>query len=69
MDALLDKLGVATTDEDKKAVLAQIQERANETVPWQVWGNVAALDVWNQNVHGLEQSLDGIVLFDGAWKS
>ena len=69
MDALLDKLGVATTDDDKKAVLAQIQERANETVPWQVWGNVAALDVWNQNVHGLEQSLDGIVLFDGAWKS
>lgn len=26
MDALLDKLGVATTDEDKKAVLAQIQD-------------------------------------------
>ncbi|MDI9919289.1 ABC transporter substrate-binding protein, partial [Rhodococcus sp. IEGM 1379] len=69
MDTLLDQLGVATTDEDKKAVLAKIQERANETVPWQVWGNVPTFDVWNKNVHGLKQSIDGIMLFDEVWKS
>lgn len=69
MDALLEKLGVATTDDAKKDVLVEIQKRANETVPWQVWGNVPTLDVWNDNVHGLQQSLDGIMLFDEAWKS
>ncbi|PBC43749.1 ABC transporter substrate-binding protein [Rhodococcus sp. ACPA4] len=69
MDVLLDQLGVATNDEDKKAVLAKIQERATETVPWIVWGNVPTLDVWNTNVHGLKQSIDGIMLFDSVWKS
>ncbi|OYD66903.1 ABC transporter substrate-binding protein [Rhodococcus sp. OK302] len=69
MDVLLDQLGVATTDEDKKAVLAKIQERANETVPWQVWGNVPNFDVWNKNVHGLQQSIDSIMLFDEVWKN
>ncbi|MDI9918755.1 ABC transporter substrate-binding protein [Rhodococcus sp. IEGM 1379] len=69
MDVLLDQLGVATNNEDKKAVLAKIQERATETVPWLVWGNVPTLDVWNKNVHGLKQSIDGIMLFDEVWKS
>ncbi|TQF73997.1 ABC transporter substrate-binding protein [Rhodococcus spelaei] len=68
-DALLDKLGTAVTDTDKKAVLAQIQERANVTVPWQVWGNVPNIDVWAKNVNGIKQSVDGIMLFDTAWKS
>ena len=68
MDQLLDELGVAISDDDKKAVLVKIQERANETLPWQVWGTGPALDVWNQNVHGLQPSLDGILLFDEAWK-
>jgi peptide/nickel transport system substrate-binding protein len=68
MDQLLDELGVAISDDDKKAVLVKIQERANETLPWQVWGTGPALDVWNQNVHGLQPSLDGILLFDEVWK-
>ncbi|NRI67033.1 ABC transporter substrate-binding protein [Rhodococcus sp. MS16] len=68
MDVLLDELGVATTDEDKKTVLAEIQQRATDTVPWQIWGNVPTLDVWNKNVHGLQQSIDGIMFFDEAWK-
>ncbi|MDV8070803.1 ABC transporter substrate-binding protein [Rhodococcus sp. IEGM 1366] len=69
MDTLLDQLGVATNDDDKKTALAKIQERATETVPWLVWGNVPTFDVWNTNVHGLKQSIDGIMLFDGVWKS
>ena len=69
MDTLIDQLGVATTDADKKAVLAKIQERTNETVPWQVWGNVPQIDVWNENVHGVKLNIDGIVLFDEVWKN
>ena len=69
MDKLLDELGVATSDEDKKAVLARIQMRANATVPWQVWGTVPNLAVWNRNVHGLDLSIDNIVLFNHAWKN
>ncbi|MFE4498420.1 ABC transporter substrate-binding protein [Rhodococcus sp. NPDC056743] len=69
MDTLIDQLGVSTTDADKKAVLAKIQERANETVPWQVWGNVPQIDVWNENVHGVKLNIDGMVLFDEVWKN
>lgn len=69
MDTLLDQLGVAITDEDKKSVLARIQQRANETLPWQVWGNTPTFDVWNQNVHGLKVTIDGILLFDESWKN
>ncbi|WP_336883307.1 ABC transporter substrate-binding protein [Rhodococcus globerulus] len=68
MDSLLDKLGAATTDHEKKAVLAQIQERVNETVPWQTYGVVPILNVWGKNVHGVQQSMDGIMLFDSTWK-
>lgn len=69
MDGLLDELGVATSDDAKRSVLARIQERANATLPWQVWGNVPTLDVWNADVHGLKLNVDGIILFDDAWKS
>ncbi len=39
IDSLLDQLGVATSTDAKIEVLAKIQERANEVVPWQVYGN------------------------------
>ncbi|ANQ71297.1 ABC transporter substrate-binding protein [Rhodococcus erythropolis] len=69
MDSLLDQLGVATSTDSKIEVLAKIQERANEVVPWQVYGNTPWLGVWGQNVHGIQQSLDGIMFFDKAWKN
>lgn len=69
MDSLLDQLGVATTDDAKKDVLAKIQERANEVVPWQIYGITPWLSVSAKNVHGLERSLDGITFFDKAWKN
>ncbi|MDI9918900.1 ABC transporter substrate-binding protein [Rhodococcus sp. IEGM 1379] len=67
-DTLLDQLGATTNDVDKKAVLAKIQERANVTVPWQVYGNTPWLSVWAKNVHGVQQSIDGIMFFNDAWK-
>ena len=69
IDSLLDQLGVATSTDAKIEVLAKIQERANEVVPWQVYGNTPWLGVWGQNVHGIQQSLDGIMFFDKAWKN
>ena len=69
MDTLLDELGVATSDDAKKEVLAKIQARATEVVPWQILGNTPWLGVWAKNVHGVQQSIDGIMFFDEAWKT
>jgi peptide/nickel transport system substrate-binding protein len=69
MDTLLDQLGVATSDDAKKDVLAKIQARATEVVPWQILGNTPWFGVWAKNVHGVQQSMDGIMFFDEAWKT
>ncbi|MCJ0905485.1 ABC transporter substrate-binding protein [Rhodococcus sp. ARC_M6] len=69
MDVLLDELGVATSNDAKTAVLTKIQERATQVVPWQILGNSPWLGVWGENVHGIQQSLDGIMFFDQAWKT
>jgi peptide/nickel transport system substrate-binding protein len=38
-------------------------------VPWQILGNTPWLGVWAKNVHGVQQSIDGIMFFDEAWKT
>ncbi len=67
MDSLLDELGTATDDAAKKDVLTRIQQRMNETLPWQPWGASPNLDVWRGNVHGIKVTFDEIMLFDEAW--
>ena len=66
-DALLEELLVAEGDEDKQQIIDRIQERVTETVPYLVWAPAQVRLVWSEKVHGMDRSLDGIVLLDQAW--
>lgn len=65
-DELLDKLGVAVKDEEKRSALADISARLYETSPLLIWGANPALNVWAKNVHGVSLSLDRMMFFDQA---
>lgn len=67
MDDLLTEVQTAPDDDAKKQAIAEVQERANETIPYAVWGPAKVLTVWNENVHGVKRSADNIFLLDGAW--
>ncbi|HLR43607.1 MAG TPA: ABC transporter substrate-binding protein, partial [Brevibacterium sp.] len=67
MDELLTDVRTSTGEDAKKEAIAQVQERANETIPYAVWGPAKVLTVWNDEVHGARRSADNIVLFDSAW--
>jgi len=67
MDALLAKVQAATTDEAKKAVLADLQKLVNDTVPFVTVGATATFIPWQKNVHGVKPTLDGVILFDKVW--
>ncbi|WP_182358555.1 ABC transporter substrate-binding protein [Tomitella gaofuii] len=67
VDALLERIKTAPTDDATRAALADLQTAVNEKVPFLAWGSVATLIAWNKQVHGIKPSLDTIVLFDKAW--
>ncbi len=67
MDELLTDVQTATDDDAKKAAIAQVQDRANETIPYAVWGSAKVLTVWDDDVHGVKRSADNIFLLDSAW--
>ncbi|WP_305093584.1 ABC transporter substrate-binding protein [Prescottella sp. R16] len=67
MDTLLAAVKSATTADAKKDAIAQVQARANETVPYAVWGASKVFTAWDNNVHGVKRSADNIILFDETW--
>lgn len=67
MDALLVEVKSATTDDAKKAAIAKVQARANETIPYAVWGPSKVFTVWGNDVHGVKRTADNILLLDQAW--
>ncbi|MCL2533484.1 MAG: ABC transporter substrate-binding protein [Nocardiaceae bacterium] len=67
MDALLVDVKTATTDDAKKDAIAKVQARANETIPYAVWGPSKVFVAWDGDIHGVKRSVDNIVLLDQAW--
>ncbi|WP_024793930.1 ABC transporter substrate-binding protein [Tomitella biformata] len=67
MDAALEELQTATTDDAKRAAIAKIQTVVNEEVPFLSWGAQATFITWQDDVHGVKPSLDTVILFDKAW--
>lgn len=47
--------------------LSGVQTLVNETAPILTLGALATFVPWHQNVHGIQPSLDMILLFDKAW--
>lgn len=67
MDQLLSNVQNATTDDAKREAISEIQQRANETVPFVSWGPVKSFIVWDSEVRGVKRNLDSIILFDTVW--
>lgn len=69
MDQLIRGVQTALTDDEKNAALSQVQQRMNDTIPYAVLGPMSALTAWNDNVHGVERTVDNVWLFGTAWLS
>jgi peptide/nickel transport system substrate-binding protein len=67
MDAVLDDLKVATTDDERTDAYRQIAELWIEGVPAVNLGALPERIAWNDNVHGLRSISSGAVVFDEAW--
>ncbi len=69
MDALIEEFRSTATDDDARAVMGEIQQRWNDTVPSVPIGALPSLWAWQKNVHGVEPTATGIMLLGDAWKS
>lgn len=67
MDALLDELAAADTDEETIEAIGRIQELMNTDVPGSVWSHNPELLAWTEDVHGIQPTVNAMLLFTGAW--
>jgi ABC-type oligopeptide transport system substrate-binding subunit len=67
MDAVLDDLKVADTDDERADAYRQIAEMWIENVPAINLGSLPERIAWNDNVYGLRSISSGAVVFDEAW--
>lgn len=67
IDASLDAVMTADSDDSKRAALANVQQVFNDEVPILVWGAGANYVPWQDNVFGVKPSLDSIMLLDKVW--
>jgi len=68
MDALLGKVLSAPDQDAKKAAVNDIQTLVNTDQPFVPWGAGTNFVAWSENVYRANPSVDGIVLFDKAFK-
>ena len=70
MDALLSQLQTTAADSDaRRELLEELQGLVNETVPFVTLGAAPTFTLWAAGVHGIEPSMDSIMLFGKAWLS
>ncbi|ORL37006.1 ABC transporter substrate-binding protein [Prescottella equi] len=67
VDASLDAVMAADSDDAKRAALANVQQVFDDEVPILVWGAGANFVPWQDNVFGVKPSLDSIMLLDKVW--
>lgn len=65
---LIDKLWAATTDEEKKPLMAEVQTLWNETMPGVTTSALAKYIAWDTSIHGIQPTIDDIVLLGDAWR-
>lgn len=67
MDGLLLDVQTARSEDEKRDVLARIQQRVIETAPFATIGAGRAFVAMGETARGVQPSQDGIMLFDEAW--
>lgn len=66
-DSLIDEFQGAATEDDQKAIMSKIQEVWNEQVPALAHGPTPEFLMFGDNVHGVVDSTNSMVLLDDAW--
>ncbi|MFE5646354.1 ABC transporter substrate-binding protein [Rhodococcus sp. NPDC056516] len=69
MDALITAVQTAPSDDAVRDAISKVQEYANVTVPYVIWGPASVLTAWDGNIHGVERNITDIMFFDEAWMS
>jgi peptide/nickel transport system substrate-binding protein len=67
MDAAIDALRVATTDEQKTAALAKVSELYVRDAPFMIMTTQEQTVVASPQLHGMRQNSAGTVVLDKAW--
>lgn len=68
MDALLGKVLSAPDDTAKRAAIVDIQKLVNTDQPFLSWGAGVNYVAWSEKVYRANPTVDGIILFDKAFK-
>ena len=69
MDAMITAVQTASTDDAVREAISKVQEYANATVPYVIWGPASVLTAWDGNVHGVVRNITDIMFLGGAWIS
>lgn len=67
MDALLEELQGASTDDDRQRLFDELQTLVNEEVPLVSAGAAAELVAWDNDVHGVVGTTTSMWFLDKAW--
>lgn len=67
VDAMLGDVLAAPDVDAKRAAINSIQEYMNEEQPFLTWGAGQTYVAWDESVHGVNPSIDQIMLFDKAF--
>ncbi|WP_107706021.1 ABC transporter substrate-binding protein [Nocardioides allogilvus] len=67
MDSLITELQGAEGEDVQRDVMARIQEQWNTDVPALAVGPTPEFLAWNKDVHGVDDSVNSMVLLDQAW--
>jgi peptide/nickel transport system substrate-binding protein len=67
MDAALAELRRATTTEEKADAIAAMQVVYNETVPGVLMRHTVEWITWDESVHGVKPTREGVAMLDKAW--
>lgn len=69
MDTLVTAVQTAPTDDAVRDAISKVQEYANQTVPYAIWGPASVLTAWDDNIHGVKRNITDIMFLDDAWIS
>ncbi|MDI9917264.1 ABC transporter substrate-binding protein [Rhodococcus sp. IEGM 1379] len=69
MDTLITAVQTAPSDDAIRDAISKVQEYANITVPYVIWGPASVLTAWDDSIHGVKRNITDIMFFDKAWIS
>ncbi|MFE7711234.1 hypothetical protein ACFU6I_36925 [Streptomyces sp. NPDC057486] len=67
MDSLIDELQGAKGVDAQRDIMDRIQKQWSEDVPALVFVPTPEFRAWRDNVHGVDDSVNSMVLLDKAW--